>query len=82
MSVWLPDNGDGEHAYVVTSSSPWRTYSWVVYAETMADAKAQHGWTRELHCSRRVRRARLTDSELRVENQPVRVVGTDRQPPR
>lgn len=58
---WAPDNEQGEHAYVVSTSSWGQVYERIVYAHNLLDAKAEYGHTRQLHTHKSVRRARAED---------------------
>ena len=60
-----PKRDDGLMAYVVSSSSWGRTTDRIEWAESLKDAKAQHGWTRQLHTSISVRRASVDDVATR-----------------
>lgn len=56
-----PRESDGLKAYVVTRHSFGRSTDRIEWAESLKDAKARHGWTRELHVSYTVRRATPAD---------------------
>lgn len=62
MARYAPDNEQGEHAYVVETTSWGRTTARIVYAASLAEAKRKHGWTRQLHTSIHV--ARATPEEM------------------
>lgn len=51
------------NAYIVTESGWGERHHWIVGAANLKEAQQQHGWTRQLHHSRRVRRARTSDLE-------------------
>lgn len=63
MSKWADDNEDGLHAYVRSETSWGRTTHRLVYAASLADAKARFGWTRQAHTAVNVRRATREDAE-------------------
>lgn len=69
MSKWAPDNEHGQHAYLVTSRSVWDSarglpgYVHLEYAGSLAEAKRNYGYTRELHTTVYVRRATVGDVE-------------------
>ncbi len=56
---------ENEHGrlYVLTVSSWGRTTERLVLAESLAAARGTFGWTRDLHESRKVRRATVEDVE-------------------
>jgi hypothetical protein len=62
-SRWAPDNAEGLHAYVVTTSefAGSRKYDEIVYAESLKAAKAEHGWTQMRYTTKTVRRATPED---------------------
>ena len=66
MPKFQPKREDGLMAYVVASHSWGRTSERIEWAASLKDAKAQHGWTRQLHTSITVRRATVED----VVNRP------------
>ena len=55
---------NGLTPYIVATSSWGRTNYSVVYGESLKDAKAHHGWTRDRHTSITVRRANIEDHAL------------------
>ena len=57
MSKYAPKREDGLYAYVVTTKSFTYKTSRIEWAKSLADAKAEHGWTRQLHTFVSVRRA-------------------------
>lgn len=63
MSKWAPDNEQGLHAYVVETSefAGSRTYTDIVYAASLKDAKAEHGHTMMRYTTVSVRRAKPED---------------------
>lgn len=61
MSKYAPKRDDGLMAYVVTTKSWGHSYDRIEWAASLKEAKAAHGWTRELHTTRSVRRAAPTD---------------------
>lgn len=61
MSKWADDDKDGLHAYVVTTWNFGQSYDRIEYAESLKDAKAKFGWTRQLHTHKSVRRATRED---------------------
>lgn len=58
---WAPDNAKGQHPYVVTTTTWARPYSRIEYASDLAEAKRRFGWTRQMHTTVRVRRAKPED---------------------
>ena len=56
-----PKREDGLMAYVVATHSWGRTYERIEWADSLKSAKAQFGWTRQLHTSVTVRRATTED---------------------
>ena len=61
MPKFQPKREDGLMAYVVATHSWGRTSERIEWSESLKDAKAQHGWTRQQHTSRTVRRATVED---------------------
>lgn len=55
------NDDDGSPLYVVTRREWGRSYDRLVKAPTLKEAKRDYGYTRELHVSVRVRRARCSD---------------------
>lgn len=55
---------DGANAYLVTQWEWTGTIvsHWLVTAPSLAEAKRTDGWTRQMHATRTVRRARQSDS--------------------
>jgi hypothetical protein len=58
---FAPKREDGLMAYVITKRSWGRSWSRIEWASSLRDAKAEHGFTRELHTSIAVRRATAAD---------------------
>lgn len=56
-----PRREDGRMAYVVSTHSWGRTTERIEWATSLKEAKALHGWTRQLHTSLSVRRATTAD---------------------
>lgn len=61
MSAWAPDDAAGRHAYVITTREWDGSRDRIEYADSLKDAKAKFGYTRMLHVSISVRRARPED---------------------
>lgn len=61
MSKWAADNEAGQHAYVITNYSWGKSWDRIEYAASLADAKRDHGYTRELYTTVKVRRAKAED---------------------
>lgn len=54
---------DGTYPFVVTTRWFDQETTRLVWAFSITDAKAEHGFTRELHTTRKVRRATVADVE-------------------
>jgi hypothetical protein len=58
---YAPKRDDGLYAYAITSATWGRQYTRIEWAPTLKDAKRDFGWTRQLHTTITVRRARISD---------------------
>lgn len=61
MTSFAPNNDEGLRPYVVETYMWGKMYKRIEYAPNLTAAKAAHGWTRQLHTSKHVRRARVAD---------------------
>lgn len=62
-ATYAGQRDDGLYAYVVTTRWASRETSELVWETDLLAAKAAHGFTRELHTTKRVRRAKVADVE-------------------
>lgn len=65
---------DGDPVYVLERREWGRMSETLVAAPTLKDAKERFGWTRELHVSLRVRRARVSDVARITDGRPYMTV--------
>lgn len=63
MSKYAPKRADGLYAYVITKSSWGKSWDRIEWAESLAVARQQFGWTRERYTTITVRRATPSDLE-------------------
>lgn len=63
MSKYAPAREDGMKPYVISTHSWGRTSDRIEWADSLREAKAHYGWTRQLHTSISVRRATPADMD-------------------
>lgn len=66
MSKFAP-KVDGLNPYLVTTRNFGNRWHRIEYATDLAAAKESYGWTRQMHTTKSVRRARVEDRQLTDE---------------